>query len=161
MTLMKPSDTEFYAIGRMVVYVGYIEQSVSETYKRICEVRSHTCESKLMISKKLKFIEKSVSHDEEDFLCLIKKTKNLFRLRNSFIHDQYYGQSMSKSLSLYSGSLNKSRKISIKDIDEISRTALGYRSAWKRMTITGIRLKEQDSFLKRISFLVKKFMFKK
>jgi hypothetical protein len=147
MTLLKPSDTEFYAIGRMVVYVGYIEQSISETYRRVCEKYGCDYNPYLLISKKMDLIKKSISTEEQEMLALIKITESLLKKRNNYIHGQYYGDSMSKNLFLYSVKNNRSRKILIRDIDEISKISLDCRNAWKRMTITRIRLKRKKTAL--------------
>ena len=143
MTYLKPSDTEFYAIGQMVVFVGYIEQSISEVYARIYDNEDFEFIPNLMISKKLALINDAISSNEKQFMVLIKKTKNLLKRRNIFIHGQYFGESMGRSVSLYMSRKNLHKKITIKDIDAVSQMALNYRNAWKKMTITRIELKHR------------------
>lgn len=125
-----PSSTNYFeAIGRMAVYVAYVEELVESCYERVFR-HNHSYKSKKPISDKVLDLKKKFQSDSS-FVDLCDFTLSLIDDRNKILHGRIYGNRGNKLPEItHPRSKTFNQKISINEIDGVQCNAYHAYLGW-------------------------------
>lgn len=131
MSKFPPSSSYFEAIGRMAVYIAYVEEQVESCYERVFR-NQHVYKPRKPISDKVQQLRQHFQ-GALNFENLCDFTIDLLDERNKILHGRIYGNRSNKSPQITHLRSNTIKQIiSIKAIDDVHLSAYQTYLCWQR-----------------------------